>query len=102
MPWRESPPWGAASGDSRSPTAPAQPRSHPPINCVTIRFVAKPKLTPGDAIPELVESWLVRREGYSCCQGLRGTPSRVSRALRELTDGYDLSAADIVAGAVFD
>src|SRR5205807_7298718 len=30
------------------------------------------------------------------------TPTRVSRALRELTDGYGVDTADIVAGAVFD
>jgi GTP cyclohydrolase I len=35
-------------------------------------------------------------------QGLRATPDRVSRALRELTDGYGISPADIIASAVFD
>jgi len=35
-------------------------------------------------------------------QGLRATPERVARALRELTDGYGVSASDVIADAVFD
>src|ERR1700704_4952116 len=35
-------------------------------------------------------------------QGLRATPDRVARALRELTDGYGIRPADIIAGAIFD
>jgi GTP cyclohydrolase IA len=64
--------------------------------------VAKPKLTQRDPIPELVEALLVELGEDGSRQGLKATPARVSRALRELTDGYGVSAADIVAGAVFD
>jgi GTP cyclohydrolase I len=64
--------------------------------------VAKPKLTHGDHIPDLVESLLTELGEDPGRQGLRATPNRVSRALRELTDGYGLSAADVIAGAVFD
>src|ERR1700730_204123 len=64
--------------------------------------MAKPKLTRDDQIPELVESMLTELGEDPERQGLKATPNRVSRALRELTDGYGVSAADIVAGAVFD
>jgi GTP cyclohydrolase I len=64
--------------------------------------MAKPKLTRRDQIPELIESLLVELGEDPSRQGLKATPGRVSRALRELTDGYDVSATDIVAGAVFD
>jgi len=64
--------------------------------------VAKPKLTQRDPIPELIESLLADLGEDPSRQGLKATPSRVSRALRELTDGYGLSAADIIADAVFD
>jgi len=64
--------------------------------------VAKPKLARRDPIPELVEALLVELGEDGSRQGLKATPARVSRALRELTDGYGVSAADIVAGAVFD
>jgi GTP cyclohydrolase I len=64
--------------------------------------VAKPKLTPTDPIPGLVESLLTELGEDPERQGLRATPGRVSRALRELTDGYGVSPADVIAGAVFD
>ncbi|HTE86372.1 MAG TPA: GTP cyclohydrolase I FolE [Dehalococcoidia bacterium] len=64
--------------------------------------MAKPKLTQRDPIPELIESLLADLGEDPSRQGLKATPSRVSRALRELTDGYGLSAADIIADAVFD
>jgi len=64
--------------------------------------VAKPKLTQRDPIPELIEALLVELGEDGSRQGLKATPARVSRAFRELTDGYGVSAADIVAGAVFD
>jgi len=64
--------------------------------------VAKPKLTHRDQIPDLVESLLGELGEDPARQGLKATPTRVSRALREMTDGYGVSAADIVAGAVFD
>jgi GTP cyclohydrolase I len=64
--------------------------------------MAKPNLTREDPIPELVESLLAELGEDPERQGLKATPARVSRALRELTDGYGVTAADIVAGAVFD
>jgi len=64
--------------------------------------VAKPKLTQRDPIPELIEALLVELGEDGSRQGLKATPARVSRAFRELTDGYGVSPADIVAGAVFD
>jgi GTP cyclohydrolase I len=69
---------------------------------VTIWTVAKPKLTQRDQIPELIESLLGELGEDASRQGLKATPNRVSRALRELTDGYGLNPADIVAGAVFE
>jgi GTP cyclohydrolase I len=64
--------------------------------------VAKPKLTHRDQIPELIESLLVELGEDTSRQGLKATPTRVSRALRELTDGYAINPADIISGAVFD
>jgi len=64
--------------------------------------MAKPKLTRRDQIPELIESLLAELGEDTSRQGLKATPGRVSRALRELTDGYGIDPADIVAGAVFD
>ena len=64
--------------------------------------MAKPKLTHRDQIPELIESLLGELGEDPSRQGLKATPARVSRALRELTDGYGTNPADIVAGAVFD
>jgi len=69
---------------------------------VRIKDVARPKLTQRDPIPELIEALLDELGEDGSRQGLKATPARVSRALRELTDGYGVSAADIVAGAVFD
>ena len=69
---------------------------------MTIIAVAKPKLTRRDQIPELIESLLAELGEDTSRQGLKATPGRVSRALRELTDGYGIDPADIVAGAVFD
>jgi GTP cyclohydrolase I len=64
--------------------------------------MAKPKLQATDRIPELVESLLTELGEDPSRQGLKATPARVSRALRELTDGYEMSAGDVIAGAVFD
>jgi len=64
--------------------------------------MAKPKLTQRDPIPELIESLLSDLGEDPSRQGLKATPTRVSRALREMTDGYGVSASDIIAGAVFD
>jgi GTP cyclohydrolase I len=64
--------------------------------------VAKPKLKAGDGILELVESLLEELGEDPERPGLKATPARVARALRELTDGYGVKAEDVIAGAVFD
>ncbi len=69
---------------------------------MTIIALAKPKLTQRDQIPELIESLLGELGEDVSRPGLKATPARVSRALRELTDGYGIDPAGIVAGAVFD
>jgi len=60
------------------------------------------KVKPVDAMPELVERILVELGEDPSREGLRATPSRVSRALRELTDGYDTDVSEVIAGAVFE
>src|SRR3989442_10238588 len=64
--------------------------------------MATPKPKPGDPIPELVESLLVELGEDPDRQGLKATPDRVARALRELTNGYGLKPEEVVADAVFD
>jgi GTP cyclohydrolase IA len=64
--------------------------------------MATPKPKPADAIAELVESLLVELGEDPDRQGLKATPDRMSRALRELTDGYDVKPEDVIADAVFD
>jgi GTP cyclohydrolase I len=64
--------------------------------------MAAPIPKPGDPIPELVESLLIELGEDPSRQGLKATPDRVSRALRELTDGYGIKPEDVIAGAVFD
>ena len=64
--------------------------------------MAKSKPRPGDPIPDLVESLLVELGEDPDRQGLKATPARVSRALRQLTDGYGVRPEDVIAGAVFD
>ena len=64
--------------------------------------MAAPKPKPGDPIGELVESLLVELGEDPDRQGLKGTPDRVARALRELTDGYEVKPEDVIADAVFD
>ena len=64
--------------------------------------MAKPKVRAADGIPMLVESLLGELGEDPDRQGLKGTPGRVSRALRELTDGYGVAAEDVIAGAIFD
>ena len=64
--------------------------------------MAKSKPRPADPIPDLVESLLVELGEDPERQGLKATPERVSRALRELTDGYGVQPEDVIAGAVFD
>ena len=60
------------------------------------------KVKPVDRMPELVEQLLSELGEDPARQGLRATPDRVTRALRELTDGYGVRAADVIAGAIFD
>ena len=60
------------------------------------------KVKPIDRMPELVEQMLAELGEDPARQGLRDTPDRVSRAMRELTDGYGVRAADVIAGAIFD
>jgi GTP cyclohydrolase I len=64
--------------------------------------VAAPKPKPGDPIADLVESLLVELGEDPDRQGLKTTPERVSRALRELTDGYGVKPEEVIADAVFD
>lgn len=65
--------------------------------------MARPKLNArADPIPALVEVLLAELGEDPSRQGLRATPDRVSRAFRELTDGYGVTPAEAVAGAVFD
>ena len=60
------------------------------------------KVKPVDRMPELVEELLAQLGEDPQRQGLRDTPDRVARALRELTDGYGVRPSDVIAGAVFD
>jgi GTP cyclohydrolase IA len=64
--------------------------------------MAAPRPKPGDPIPELVESLLLELGEDPSRQGLKTTPERVARALRELTDGYGVKPEDVIADAVFD
>ena len=64
--------------------------------------MATPKPKPGDPIAELVESLLVELGEDTERQGLKATPDRVARALRELTDGYGVRPEEVIAGAIFD
>ena len=64
--------------------------------------MAKTKPRPGDQIPDLVESLLAELGEDPHRQGLRATPERVSRALRQLTDGYGVMPEDVIKDAVFD
>ncbi|TME93843.1 MAG: GTP cyclohydrolase I FolE [Chloroflexi bacterium] len=53
-------------------------------------------------MPALVEQMLAELGEDPAREGLRETPARVTRALRELTDGYDAEISEVVAGAVFE
>jgi GTP cyclohydrolase IA len=55
-----------------------------------------------DPLPGLVEE-LLRGLGEDPERpGLRGTPDRVARSLRFLTDGYESDLSEVVAGALFE
>src|SRR5438477_2264318 len=64
--------------------------------------MATPKPKPRDPIPELVEALLVELGEDPDRQGLKATPDRVSRALRELTSGYGMKPEDVIADAIFE
>jgi GTP cyclohydrolase IA len=64
--------------------------------------MARPNPKPGDPIAELVDSLLVELGENPRRPGLRSTPDRVSRSLRELTDGYAVKPEDVIAEAIFD
>ncbi len=64
--------------------------------------MATPKPKPGDPIADLVDSLLVELGEDPDRQGLKATPDRVARALRELTDGYGVKPEEVIAGAIFD
>jgi GTP cyclohydrolase IA len=64
--------------------------------------MARPNPKPGDPIAELVDSLLVELGENPRRPGLRSTPDRVSRSLRELTDGYAVKPGDVIAEAIFD
>jgi len=65
-------------------------------------MVPKAKSRPDDQIPDLIEALLAELGEDPDRQGLKATPARVSRALRELTDGYRVDPADVISDAVFD
>jgi GTP cyclohydrolase I len=69
---------------------------------VSIQNVAKSKPRLDDQIPDLIESLLVELGEDPERQGLKATPARVSKALRQLTDGYRVKPEDVIAGALFD
>ncbi len=55
-----------------------------------------------DPLPELVARLLAELGEDPSRDGLRGTPRRVARSLRDLTDGYGLEAADAIGDACFE
>ena len=64
--------------------------------------MARPAPKPGDPIEDLVESLLVELGEDPDRQGLKATPDRVARAMRELTNGYGVKPEEVVADAIFD
>ena len=64
--------------------------------------MATPKPKPGDPIADLVDSLLVELGEDPDRQGLKATPDRVARAMRELTNGYGVKPEEVIADAVFD
>jgi GTP cyclohydrolase I len=64
--------------------------------------VAIPKPKSRDQIPELIASLLGELGEDPNRPGLKATPDRVSRSLRELTDGYRMRPADVIADAIFE
>jgi GTP cyclohydrolase I len=64
--------------------------------------MALPKHRSGDSIPELITALLEELGEDPARAGLKATPDRVSRALRELTGGYRIRPEDVIADAVFE
>ena len=64
--------------------------------------MAKLRPKPADQIPDLIQALLAELGEDPERQGLKATPGRVSRALRELTDGYGVNVDDVISNAVFD
>ena len=64
--------------------------------------MANPKPMQSDPISELVDSLLTELGEDPARPGLRATPDRVARALRELTNGYGVRPADVIADAIFE
>lgn len=64
--------------------------------------MALPKPKSRDPIPELITTLLGELGEDPDRPGLKATPERVSRALRELTGGYRTSPDDVIANAVFE
>ena len=60
------------------------------------------RVRPVDTMPALVERLLVELGEDPSRDGLKATPARVSRALRELTDGYHADVDALFRGAVFE
>jgi GTP cyclohydrolase IA len=68
----------------------------------TARPTVKQKPKQADPIAELVGVLLAELGEDPDRQGLKATPARMARALRELTDGYHVKPQDVISGAVFD
>ena len=64
--------------------------------------MALPKPRSRDAIPDLITALLGELGEDPSRAGLKATPDRVSRALRELTGGYRMRPEDVIADAVFE
>ncbi len=64
--------------------------------------MAAPKPKPQDPIAELVESMLEQLGEDATRKGLKATPDRVARAMRELTNGYGVRPEDVIADALFE
>ncbi len=55
-----------------------------------------------DDLPQLVHRLLEQLGENPGREGLVGSPDRVARSLRHLTEGYALDPADVVGDAIFD
>src|SRR5262245_55334506 len=60
------------------------------------------RVRPVDSMPALVERLLVELGEDPSRDGLKATPARVSRSLRELNDGYHTDVDELFRGAVFE